>query len=565
LEVGGLGGVSLSASALLAACGGNSKNNNSSNNNSAAAATQPAAHASASAATSSAVGSGTPVPSQAAADATRKRGGTLSVYSPSGDLQRLDFQQTISTPTQNAAAMVFCRLISWDASTPPNTYTMRPELADSWEVTQQQITFHLRKGVKWQNIAPLNGRELVANDVKYSLTRVGTNDPNFVWNYRVQPITSIETPDPYTVVLKLDNPSAVLLGDLAFGTGMGIVPHEIIEADGNLDKRWVGTGAFMLDRWDKGTMLRLVKNPDFFRSGLPHLDAVEIKVITDASAKLAAFLSGSVAYHELAGPQEVDQVKKIGAQLTRYASLTTSHKVFNVGSNGPPQFHDVRVRQAWDLAVDRDVLLQNVFGGDGYWGGPCIPSSFGDYGLSDGDVKTMYKQDQKQAKQLLTAAGVNTISLPVEYSNIDTVAADEAPLLQQMLSPIGISIDLKPVERTAYLQHEVDGSFQVQIIGSGAGNDPDSLLYAYYHSQGGKNWGRINDPELDKRINTERAMLDVQQRTAYIKQLAKDWQNYLYRQHTVYPNAYVAWQSTIKGAFVPKGADWQPMEGVSLG
>jgi ABC-type transport system substrate-binding protein len=179
------------------------------------------------------------------------------MYSPSGDLQRLDFQRTISTPTQNISGMVYSRLMSWDYSSPPNTWVTRPELAETWEQTGDKVVFHLRKGVKWQNTAPLNGRELVADDVKYTLTRVDTDDPEYVWNYKVEPVASIQTPDPYTVVLNLKGPNAVLMSDIAHGPGMGIIPHEIVEADGSLDKRWVGSGPFMLDRWDKGTMVRL--------------------------------------------------------------------------------------------------------------------------------------------------------------------------------------------------------------------------------------------------------------------------------------------------------------------
>ncbi|HEY8820288.1 MAG TPA: ABC transporter substrate-binding protein [Dehalococcoidia bacterium] len=308
-----------------------------------------------------------------------------------------------------------------------------------------------------------------------------------------------------------------------------------------------------------------MRNPDFFRPGLPYLDAVEIKVINDASARLANFLSGAVAYHELAGPQDVDQVKKTGAQITKYGSFSASHKVFNVAPNGQKEFRDVRVRQAFDLAIDRDVILQNVVQGDGFWGGPCIPPGYGDMALSQDEVKGLYKQDLKKAKQLMTAAGVDSLAVPMEYSNIDNLAGDEMPLMKQMLAQIGINIDLKPAERTAYLQHQVDGNFKIQTIGSGAGPDPDSLLFPYYHSKGGKNWGRASDPELDARIEKERGMLDVKERNAYIKQMTKDWQNYLYRLHTVYQNLYVAWAGPIKGTFVPKGADWQGMEGVSLG
>src|SRR5690606_16447245 len=97
--------------------------------------------------------------------------------------------------------------------------------------------------------------------------------------YKLDPVASIEAPDDYTVVMNLARPAAGLLSDLASGQGMGLVPREIIEADGNLDSRWVGTGPFMLEGWEQGTRIRFVRNPEYHEEGLPYVDAVEWRFI----------------------------------------------------------------------------------------------------------------------------------------------------------------------------------------------------------------------------------------------------------------------------------------------
>lgn len=496
--------------------------------------------------------------------AERQRGGSLQLYNPSGDLQRLDFQRTISTPTQNVACMVFNRLLTWDPYTDYHDYVIKPDLAESWEYTGDRVIFRLRREVKWQNLPPLNGRLFVASDVKYSLERVRTKGAEWVWAYKLEGVGRIETPDDYTVVLVMDQPSAVILSDLAHGPGMGIVPREVIEEDGDLDKRWVGTGAFIMERWEKGNFISFRRNPDYFKQGLPYLDDVRVLVISDAAAKLANFMSGQVAYHELADQAEIDQVSSLGAEVWQYNRLTASHKVYNAGANGPRYLQDLRVRQAIDAALDRQAIVDIAFGGQATWGGPVIPLEYGEWSLDESYVRETYAQDLSEAKKLLDAAGISSLEIPVEYSNVDNRAADELPLLKQQLAKIGIDVSLVPLERTIYLQKQVDADFELMAIGSGVGPDPDSLLFPYFHSRGDKNWGRVSDSELDRRIEQERATLDHDERLKLIQDLARDWKKYLYRTHTAYPVNWVAWQPNVVGGFIPKGADWQPLEEVSL-
>jgi ABC-type transport system substrate-binding protein len=536
------------AGAYLVACGGDSGGGSNSTGSQSNATAAPA------------------TPTTASAQATVPAGKPGGTFVLSGsDLQQLDFQKTISTPSQNASSMVFSRLASYDPYSDLNVYAMRPDLAESWEQAGDKIVFKLRQGVKWQNKAPLNGRELVADDIKYSMQRVGSSGAEFVHAYKVEPISSIDTPDKYTVVLNLKQPSAALMSDLASGQGMGTVPREIIEEDGDLNKRWVGTGPYMLDQWQKGSFIRFVKNPDYYKPGLPYLDVVETKFITDASTNLANFLAGQLNFYIATGLEQSDQIKKsTKAEVRTFPNLGGTHKLYNVGSKGPAALRDIRIRQAIDLAIDRDQLLDLVLGGDGVWAATFVPLGFGEWSQSDAEVKQAYAANPAEAKKLVEASGLKDITIPVEYSNIDAFAQDEFPLLKQMLAKAGIELQLKPLERTIYLQNQVDSDFNLMGIGMGSYPDPDNYLFPTFHSKGSKNYGQVSDADLDARIDKQRAILDYKERVAYLKELQKDWKKYLYRTYTVNRNDHHAWQPNTAGRFVPKGWDYQGMEAVSL-
>lgn len=493
-----------------------------------------------------------------------KRGGDLILTG--SDLQRMDFQATISTPTQNASSLVFSRLVRYDPYAGLNDYQVVPDLAESWEVESDKITFHLKQGVKWPNVEPMNGRELVADDVIYSYERVASPSPEFVHGYKLAAVASMEAPDQYTVVMNLARPSAGLLSDLASGQGMGIVPRELIEADGNLDTRWIGTGPFMLDSWEQGNRIRFVRNPEYHEDGYPYLDSVEWRFISDASTNLANFIAGELHYLSVSNVQDADQIRSsTDAEIQTFPNLGGTHKVFNVGPSSPvPAFTDVRVRQALNYSLNRDEILDFVLGGDGNIAGPVMPPGYGKWSMDGSELADLYKENLEEAKALLIAAGHEELVIPHQYSNISTFSEDEGPIMQQQAARVGIKLDLLPLERTVYLQSQVDHNFGFMGIGMGGYPDPDNYLYPVFHSTGTKNYGQVNDAELDAKIEKQQGILDEAERLDFIHQLDRDWTNYLYRIYTAFPNAHQAWSSKVAGTFTPKGWDYRGLQGVSL-
>src|SRR5712691_9678133 len=166
---------------------------------------------------------------------------------------------------------------------------IEPDLAESWEYQDPRtITFHLRRGVKFHD-----GSEMTAEDVKFTLERVldpATKSPGRSF---IDQIASIETPDPYTVRIKLSLPLASLLSGLS-SANLSIVEKSAVQKAGNLQRTEAGTGPFMLAEWVPDNFIRLVRNPNYFRRGLPKVDTLIIRVIPDQASLLAGLRAGDL-------------------------------------------------------------------------------------------------------------------------------------------------------------------------------------------------------------------------------------------------------------------------------
>src|SRR5262245_23072871 len=225
---------------------------------------------------------------------TPKKGGVFHIRQAVQPVH-FDPHQTIAFPTMMSLSYCMSRLVKIKAgpSVVPGTQPIEGDLAESW--TQQNETtyvFKLRKGVRWHNKPPVNGRELTAEDVKYTYERFLTlkGNPN---RPVLELVEKIDVLDRYTVRFTLSEPYAWFLDYLA-STVMWIVPRETVEKFGDLKKAeaCIGTGPWMLDRYDTNSRLTFVRNPNYFIPGLPYADGVEVVVDEDPSSRLAGWIAG---------------------------------------------------------------------------------------------------------------------------------------------------------------------------------------------------------------------------------------------------------------------------------
>ena len=501
---------------------------------------------------------------------TPKRGGVLRL-TVQADPLHFDPHQTISFVTMVPLSLVYSRLVKVKAgpSVRPMTYPIEPDLAESW--TQQNDTtyvFKLRKGVRWHPKPPVNGRELTADDVKYTYERflTITGNPNKpVLEY----VDRIEAVDKYTVKFTLKEPNAWFL-DLLASTSTWIVAKECVEKFGDLKKveSVVGTGPWMLERWEPNVKLVYVRNPNYFVPGLPYADGVDMLIDKDPSSRLATWLSGKTDF----GPEYQHAVRwldaplarqrKPGLQTAEYTWLTSGCVGFKLAN---PPFGDLRVRRALGRATNVAEVFESLAFSQGHWTpNPIVPAAFAEWSIPIDQLgpegKKLYEFNTAEAKRLLAEAGhpngfKTTVEAPAAVYGPDF--DDFVQITIKNWKAAGIDADLKLKEYGAFISSTIFGKFDGMFLGlRGAWADPEAYFYRWFMPGQPLNvWG-VNDPKLIDMIKLQRRTFDVAKR----KQVVFDIQRYLADQALFGPDGSIkvlsAWDAHIKNYMPNNGFDY---------
>src|SRR5215831_11495098 len=259
-----------------------------------------------------------------------RRGGILRVRG--FDPPHFDPHLTINNYTHSTLSLVYSRLVRHQAGpeVQPGTFPLEPDLAERWEeLNDTTYVFHLRQGVQWHNKPPVNGRELVAEDIKFTYDRFLTEKGN-ANRYMLEPVDRVEVVDRYTVKFLLKEPFVWLVNTLAYPWSMWIVAPEVVQHFGDLKKveTAIGTGPFILERYEPNVKTVFIRNPEYFRPGQPYVDGVEWLVIPDESTGLAMYRTGQIDL----GPtgawgvrqQDVEALKKSHPHLIYQDFLATT-------------------------------------------------------------------------------------------------------------------------------------------------------------------------------------------------------------------------------------------------
>src|SRR5262245_61516892 len=239
-----------------------------------------------------------------------KRGGTLTRAS-AWDPPVIDPRLTQSVGTFQFVGLTSNRLVRYgfpDEVTGVSDLSLKGDLAESWTASADYRvwTFKIRQGVKWQNLAPVNGREFVAEDVKYCFEQYAKEG---VQSFTFQEIEATETPDKHTVRVHLKTPNVFFPQALAEPVAV-MFAREVLEQDGDLKKRLIGTGPFMLKEHTRKVRVVLQRNPDYYDKGRPYFDEYVILSTPDASTRQAAFRTGQANFLHVTTPSEADIIRK---------------------------------------------------------------------------------------------------------------------------------------------------------------------------------------------------------------------------------------------------------------
>src|SRR5262249_10618309 len=434
-----------------------------------------------------------------------KRGGILRVRGL--DPTHFDPHLTISNRTHTTLSFIYSRLVRHKvgADVRPGTFILEPDLAERWEeVDDTTYVFHLRQGVKWHNKSPVNGRELVAEDVKFTYDRFLTEAAN-ANRYMLDAVDRVEVVDRYTVRFLLKEPYVWFVNALAYPWSTWIIAPEVLQQFGDLKKpeTAIGTGPFMLERYEPNVKTVFKRHPGYYRDGQPYVDGVEWLVIDDESTGLAMYRTGQLD----CGPtgnwsvrqQDLEALRKTHPHLVYRDFLSHVTGAIFMRTDMPP-FTDVRVRRAISHAIDRQALVEAVAGRGAPT--PAVARGLAEWSLPMdqlGPGAKYYQYDPKEARRLLAEAG-----FPKGFHTQLTVTngfrgdlVDESQLVQRFLKDVGIEAELKIQEFGAYVATTAQGKFEGLVRGPfGIAWEPDSPLYRAYASDSSWNIGHVNDPTL---------------------------------------------------------------------
>ncbi len=444
-------------------------------------------------------------------------------------------------PNAYAESNLVNRIIFSGLTKPGEDLAPAPHLAETWEASEDGMiwTFHLRKDVKWHD-----GEQFTAEDVAFTFNEI-VLDPDYGANgaSNFKTVDHVEIVDEYTVNFHMKTPNAALPAYLGFNAE--ILPKHKLEGQDpwNLTsfnkEAPVGTGPFKIGKYISGQSVELVANPDFY-AGEPYLDRVVFKIVPDANTQIAQALSGELDLFVVDDKAAIKRLEN-AKNLNVVANDTT--KYFWISLNQENDlFTDVKVRQAFLHAIDRQAIIDTVLKGYGKIADAAITPNQSFYYT---DQVTRYDYDPEKAKQLLAEAGwIDSDGDGIldkdgkKFSFLFEVAqqGDLEPVAQmvhQYLKSIGLDVQLKTLEWNTMIQKNViQRDYEMILNWWTYPTDPD-VFAQYYSGNAGKgnNIPGYKDEVLDELLLKGQQTSDPQERKeiyAEVQQYMSDTLPYLY-------------------------------------
>jgi ABC-type transport system substrate-binding protein len=471
-------------------------------------------------------------PSAGAAEALTPQPGGEIVVAYKDDLATLDPAIGYDWTNWPAIKMVFDGLLGYDAGT-----TLEPRIAAEMPTVSDDglvYTFKMRPGVTFSN-----GREVTADDVVYSMTRVldpATTSPGAGFYVGIQgaqefidgtapTVEGIKAVDPQTVEFTLTAPDATFLNKMALNFAF-IVAKEAVDAAGqDFGRQPVGTGPFTLTEWKSGEYLMFERNPNYFQEGLPMLDKVTIRVGIDPSVAVLQLEKGDIQL--MGDPPPGAEWARITSDPAWADRLEVQPKVnttyIAINTTMPP-FDNVKVRQALNHAIDKQRIVQ-LLNGRADVANQILPALMPGY---DPDYEG-YAFDPEKAKALLAEAGF----ADGFETTIQCIAVDPQPKLcesfQQDLANVGITLNIETLAAPNVIENAGNGLNPLTWSGGLAWTqdypDPDDfyapILGCDSNVPGGWNWSRYCNEELHAQSKELLAMTDHEARIEAYKPFFK--------------------------------------------
>lgn len=386
-------------------------------------------------------------------------------FALAGNPDTLDPHKTSGTLTFQTIKSVYDTLAEPDMSG-----KIVPALAERWEVSSDALTwtFYLRPNVVFHN-----GQKLTSKDVKATFDRIMDKATASPKAKEFGSISAIETPDDFTVIFKLKEPTSPLLASMASGWG-AILPKGLIDSGHDFGNQPVGTGPFELKKWVRDSQIVLAKNKRYWIKDHPKLDQIIMHIIPERAVAVQGLISGQIDVAYLIDKDDLP-ILEASKDVKIDKSMTALILVMSINCSNPV-LKDVRVRRAINHAIDKQKVLDVAYGG----GRPI--GTFMDYSNAYyKDFTSLYPYDPEKAKKLLAEAGVSQdtvfeLFLPQNYE----IHVKAGEMYQDMLTKVGLNVKIKLVDWSTWISDVYRGAkYDLTVIGHTGKLDPDGTLGGY--------------------------------------------------------------------------------------
>jgi peptide/nickel transport system substrate-binding protein len=486
----------------------------------------------------------------------QKSGGTLRLYHndnpPSASLHE---EATIASVTPFAA--IFNNLIVFDPGRPHESLeTVIPDLAESWswDATNTRLTFKLRHGVRWHD-----GKPFTAKDVQCTwrmlIGKGETQDfhrnPRRVWYTKLKDVT-VNGDDEATFELSAPQPSLPVLLASAFSPVYPChVPQQVMRT------RPIGTGPFKFAEFRRGDTIRLVRNPDYFKTGRPYLDEITFRVIDSRATRMLAFSAGDF---DITFPSDVSvpliQDIKARAPNAICEMVSAGTQVNLMVNRANPPFDNPGIRKAMSLVLDRKPFNALLMEGQGLLGGAMLPRPVGEWGMPDDMVSSLagYGPDSTgnaaEAKAIMQKLGYSEerpLQIKIQTRNLPTYR-DPAVILIDQLKKIFIASELDILDTPQWYARLARKDYTIGLNVTGVSvDDPDGNLVENYSCNSERNYTQYCNPKVDRLLAAQSSELDREQRKRIVWEIERLLVEDAARPSILWSAAGNCWQPYVRG------------------